>query len=60
MTPKEKAKQLLEESNWSGCDIDGKLLVLTCLDEVINLATKKGVREPIMYWSKVKEEIIKL
>jgi len=51
MSPKDKAKQLVDKFK--------KDLALVCVDEIIEFGTNQGIREPMMYWSKVKSEIIK-
>ena len=51
MTPKEKAKQLVHKFK--------KNCALICVDEIIEFGSKQGIREPMMYWSRVKLEINK-
>jgi hypothetical protein len=51
LIPKEKAKQLVDKFK--------KDLALVCVDEIIEFGTATGIREPMMYWSRVKSEINK-
>ena len=44
-----KAEQLVDKF--------GKDLAIICVDEIIEFGTKQGIREPMMYWSRVKLEI---
>jgi hypothetical protein len=69
MTPKEKAKELVlkfamylranliydEEANE-----DAKQCALLAVDEMIIFGNQLNIREPMMYWHKVKQEIEKL
>jgi len=41
-----KAEQLIDKF--------GKDLAIICVDEIIEFGNKQGIREPMMYWSKVK------
>jgi hypothetical protein len=62
MTPKEKAIEL-RFRYWRCIDIDGidsKRCALIAVDEIIKFGNEQGIREPMMYWNKVKEEIEKL
>jgi hypothetical protein len=34
-----------------------KQCALIAVDEIINFGNQAGIREPMMYWNKVKEEI---
>jgi hypothetical protein len=45
----DKAKQLIDKF--------GKDLAIICVDEIIDFGNKQGIREPMMYWSRVKLEI---
>jgi len=69
MTPKEKAKELFkkyysylkanlmnDEEAWE----DAKVCAIMAVDEIIKFGNQIGIREPMMYWNKVKEEINKL
>jgi hypothetical protein len=72
MTPKEKAKELW--SDFLGCLIrtsntyidngfieeQAKQCALIAVQEIINFGNKAGIREPMMYWNKVEQEIKKL
>ena len=67
MTPKEKAKELVEKIaiyHWTDvCDYEGaKQCALIAVDEMIHyLEIKLGVdKEDFEYWYEVKEEINKL
>jgi hypothetical protein len=51
MKPEDKAKQLVDKFKNN--------LALICVDEIIEFGTKQGIREPMMYWSKVREQITK-
>ena len=37
-----------------------KQCVLIAVDEIIEFGNQQGIREPMMYWNKVKQEILKL
>lgn len=52
MTPKDKAEYLLGKY--------GKDYALFYVKNLIQLGNESGVREPMMYWNKVKQEIEKL
>ena len=49
MTPKDKAEYLLGKY--------GKDYALFCVKNLIQIGNESGVREPMMYWQKVKQEI---
>jgi len=65
MTPKEKAKELVKQYEpllYQGYgDLDGyniaKKCALICINEMIDFASKQGIREPIMYLNMVKREV---
>jgi hypothetical protein len=69
MTPKEKAKELVSKylrtypiyNNptvvISYTHNEAKQCALIAIDEIINFGNQLGIREPMMYWNKVKEEI---
>jgi len=72
MTPKEKAKELVDRF-WlhvneltviGNCPKErmrnAKQCALICVEETINFGNKLGIREPMMYWYKVKQEIERL
>ena len=53
-TPKEKAVELVNQY------IQVKRGALIAVDEIIKFGNEQGIREPMMYWQSVKQEIIKL
>jgi|Laugresubdmm15sn_1035100.scaffolds.fasta_scaffold34030_4 hypothetical protein len=67
MTPKEKAEEIynkcldkiqgLEGTEWWE---SAKQCALIAVDEIIKFGNQAGIREPMMYWYKVKEELEKL
>jgi len=67
MTPKEKAEEIynkcldkiqgLEGTEWWE---SAKQCALIAVDEIIKFGNEAGIREPMMYWYKVKEELEKL
>ena len=69
MTPKEKALDLIGRYVTAGYswhlknDKDGmtmpqiKECALIAVDEVIRFGNETGIREPMMYWNKVKQEM---
>ena len=71
MTPKEKANDLIGRYIGAGYgwylndQNDGmtmpqiKECALIAVDEVIRFGNESGIREPMMYWHKVKQEIEK-
>lgn len=63
MTPREKAEQLLNRF-WFDTTLDeleqAKDCALIAVDEIITFGNQAGIREPMMYWNKVKQEIEKL
>jgi len=64
MTPKEKAKELVDKMLY--CyqghidEYTAKQCALIAVDELIEFGNQQGIREPMMYWNKVKTEILKL
>jgi hypothetical protein len=69
MTPKEKAEELLSHYNSiliNGMNHGGArayasyICALIAVDEIIKFGNEQGIREPMMYWYKVKEELEKL
>jgi hypothetical protein len=71
MTPKEKAEELFNKFTlYLGTDAEGieyyvndleaKQCALIAVDELIKFGNEQGIREPMMYWHKVKEELEKL
>jgi precorrin-4 methylase len=76
MTAKDKAKEIyntmlnvnshdiiigtLWEVEYEMSESSAKQCALICVDEIVEFGTKQGIREPMMYWSKVKQEIQKL
>ena len=68
MTPKEKARELFDKYEYfvrmynddtPRLDMQ-KQCALIAVDEIIKFGNQIGIREPMMYWNKVKEEIEKL
>ena len=49
MTPKEKATYYIEKYGYK--------TALIVLDEIIQFGNQAEIREPMMYWNKVKQEI---
>jgi hypothetical protein len=66
MTPKEKAKQLVDRYYRNDLlfndlpFIKTKQCALIAVDEIIEFGNQQGIREPMMYWQSVKQEINKL
>lgn len=74
MTPKEKAEELINnfrdfadgtcpETDRYSPNIEkqkAKQCAIISVDEIIKFGNQMGIREPMMYWNKVKEEINKL
>jgi hypothetical protein len=69
MTPREKADELyskyddlLNTDFMNPIVLDNKLkqCVLIAIEEIINFGNKAGIREPMMYWNKVEQEIDRL
>jgi hypothetical protein len=69
MTPKEKAEELFkifskgkDKHGWNLCEFDScaKECALIAINEIIKFGNEQGIREPMMYYYKVKEEIEKL
>jgi len=69
MSPKEKAEELIDkfihsESQDGYNDVRDIHAAIRCalivLDEIIKFGNESGIREPMMYWNKVKQEIEKL
>lgn len=61
MTPREKATQLIYAFE-AFTDKDNefefaKQCAAIAADEIIKFGNQAGIREPMMYWNKVKEEI---
>ena len=69
MTPKEKADELLnkmfEPNNHylnDNIGVDRDIAIdsaLICVDEILEFGNQQGIREPMMYWQSVKQEIKK-
>jgi hypothetical protein len=66
MTPQEKAIDLFNEYySYLKANLmydeeakeDAKQCALIAVDEIIKFGNQAGIREPMMYWNKVKEEI---
>jgi hypothetical protein len=69
MTPKEKADELyskyddlLNKDFMNPIVFDNQLkqCVLIAIEEIIKFGNKAGIREPMMYWNKVEQEIDRL
>jgi hypothetical protein len=61
MTPKEKAEELYRTYiDYTHGHFNCKQCVRIAVDEIITFGNQQGVREPMMYWNKVKEELEKL
>lgn len=62
MTPKEKAVELVNKylQVYDGRVPQAKKCALICIDEILEFGNQQGIREPMMYWEKVKQEINKL
>lgn len=69
MTPIEKANELYSKyddllnkdfGNPIVFDNQLKQCAAIAVDEIIKFGNQLGIREPMMYWNKVKEEIEKL
>jgi len=69
-TPKEKAIELVDkfrkEFDWVEYQYpidlyrDTRQCALIAVNEIIKFGNEQGIREPMMYWHKVKEEVLKL
>jgi hypothetical protein len=66
MIPKEKAIDLFNEYySYLKANLmydeeakeDAKQCALIAVDEIIKFGNQAGIREPMMFWNKVKEEI---
>lgn len=70
MTPKEKAIHLVGRyydyvnvfddegnANYQQAENNAKECALIAVDELIQFCNESGIREPMMYWNKVKQEI---
>jgi hypothetical protein len=63
--PQEKAEELVEKFmlwKFQKCELSkkqAKQCALIAVDEIIEFGNKMGIREPMMYWNKVKEIIKK-
>ena len=70
MTPKEKADELINKmfkpNNHylnENIEVDRDIAIssaLICVREIIEFGNQQGIREPMMYWQSVKQEIKKL
>jgi hypothetical protein len=67
MTPKEKAKELVNKFSWIDCSGDSKQCALICVDEMINTDINKDYIKVdgymysfIEFYVEVKQEIEKL
>lgn len=64
MTPKEKAQELYDkyikycnELSHDKNKVLCKLMVSDCISEIVDFASKQGIREPIMYLNMVQREV---
>ena len=65
MTPKEKAQEMvdkIQEGLWRDRAVriyqeDAVYTALIAIDEIITFGNQLGIREPMMYWKQVKEEL---
>ena len=59
MTPKEKAEYLIRQMtvDFSIELHQSKLCAIVAVDELITFGNQVGIREPMMYWKQVKEEL---
>ena len=62
ITPKEKAVEIVNKylQVYDGRLPQAKKCVLICIDEILEFGNQQGIREPMMYWNSVKQEINKL
>ena len=62
MTPKEKAKELVNKylQVYDGRVPQAKRCTLILVDEILQFGNELDIREPMMYWNSVKQEINKL
>lgn len=63
MIPREKAAELIVNYQLKCKSLnydEAKQCALIAVDEIITFGNQAGIREPMMYWNKVKQEIEKL
>ena len=62
MEAKEKAKELVNKylQVYDGRVPQAKRCTLILVDEILQFGNELGIREPMMYWNSVKQEINKL
>ena len=62
ITPKERAVELVNKylQVYDGRVPQAKKCALICIDEILEFGNQQGIREPMMYWNSVKQEINKL
>ena len=62
MTPKEKARELVDKMSFETHKYNAKHCALIAVDELIDEQTswQNGQVNPILYWQEVKKEIINL
>jgi len=62
ITPKEKAVELVNKylQVYDGRVPQAKKCALICIDEILEFGNQQDIREPMMYWNSVKQEINKL
>ena len=65
MTPKEKAEEMvdkIQEGLWRDRAVriyqeDAVYTALIAVDEIITFGNQLGIREPMMFWEAVKQEL---
>jgi len=62
ITPKEKAVELVNKylQVYDGGVPHAKKCALICIDEILEFGNQQDIREPMMYWNSVKQELNKL
>ena len=68
ITPKEKAEQLYDKCFARYCTelshdknhSKAKAIALDIVNEILEFGNQQDIREPMMYWNSVKQEINKL
>jgi len=62
ITPKEKAVELVNKylQVYDGRVPQAKKCALICIDEILEFGNQQDIREPMMYWNSVKQELNKL
>lgn len=57
MTPKEKAKELLNRMEFEVCKTDAKQCALIAVDEILTVTSESYDIDHINWWKEVKKEI---